>query len=204
MYVCRACWDKEARMETVKREEDFHSTIKQPVQQVQQFQYQAFSPTPIEQIQMMYNTRMLQMKSYFENEIMKLQSENKELQEQLSSIQDIQCSKSIPENQVVKTVQYLNTRLSNEIKILKGKLLEVDSLKKENELLKKKNEIIPSLHRQIEELSRKNALIEYEYEETVNIRIEKDKIKLSLEQLKKELKEKDEIISILELRSNSK
>ena len=215
MYICRSCWDKEERMETVKQEEVFHSKniqefpkILQP--QIQQpIQYQMFpppilQPSPMEQMQIMYNNRMIQMKSFFENEIMKLRAENTKLQDQLSDIQKIQSSKSVPENQVVQTVQYLNTKLSNEIKILKAKLSEIDDLKKENELLKKKNEIIPSLQRQIEELSRKNALIEYEYEETVNIRMEKDKIKLSLEKLKKELKEKDEIISILEFRNKRK
>jgi hypothetical protein len=198
MYVCRACWNKENRMETIKQEEEFHSINTQEFPTIiqQPVQYPMISPLPIEQ--------MFQMKSFFENEIMKLRSENKELREQLSNLQNVQSTKIVPENQVVQTVQYLNTRLSNEIKILKAKLSEVDDLKKENEILKKKNEIIPSLQRQIEELSRKNALIEFEYEETINIRMEKDKIKLSLEKLKKELEEKNEIIHILEFRSKRK
>ena len=210
MYICRACWDKKERSETIKQEEVFHSKNIQEFphilqQQLQQpIQYQMFPQSPMEQMQIMYNNRMFQMKSFFENEIMKLRTENVKLHDQLSNIQNIQISKTVPENQVVQTVQYLNTKLSNEIKILKSKLNEVDDLKKENELLKKKNEIIPSLQKQIEELSRKNALIEYEYEETVNIRMEKDKIKLSLEKLKKELKEKNEIISILEFRNKRK
>lgn len=209
MYICRACWNKKERSETVQKEIAFHSTNVQSIQQnpIEMFppvipQYSMFQ-YQIDQLRTQYGEQFMRLKAEFENELNKYKLENEELKNKLSSIQKVQ-SKPVPENEVVQTVQYLNTRLSNEIKILKAKLIESEDLKKENVELKNKVKIIPGLYKQIEELSKKNALVEYEYEESVKIRTENEKLKIVIEKLKKENKENKEIISILEFRRNRK
>ena len=118
MYVCRACWDKKERSETVQKEIVFHSTnVQRPMEmfppvisQYQMFQFQ------IDQLKMQYGEQFMRMKAEFENELNKYKLENEELKNKLSSVQNVQ-SKPDTEIEVVRTVQYLNTRLSNEIKI---------------------------------------------------------------------------------------